>query len=454
MYVSLCVCACVCVHSQQQKPPSTPRLTPPVCLQVRNITKKISDLNEKLDTTSTLSEPRENSFLRYDYKHNDALRDIAKAVSHFGQISVSTTFPALSTAKVLPTIAHLRSAVKIHTVDYHGNPRMTGGDPLTVELKTDKGETVEAKVKDNDDGSYDVLFLPQKPGKLRLSVKIFSRPIKDSPFAIDVSEHINPIARFGSRGSGLDNFSQPVRLCVRAEDVIYVLDTGNSRIKVLSQNGDILRVIGPDGLESQSATGLALTPDGNLAVVNWRSRQVSVLTPEGEVVRQFTNPGLQEPTDLAVNSRGEIIVADASTSKIFIFDTSGNLTTTFGSRGDKDGQFKLISAVTVGKNDEIIIADHRIQVFSKDGKFSRRLIDSSKGQYGGLCVDSSGHILATKTEKGRSYIQILSGGGKVLYIVDSQEDRLKRPSGVAVMSDFRLVVADLGNDCVKKYRYK
>jgi tripartite motif-containing protein 2/3 len=64
---------------------------------VRNITKKISDLNEKLDTTSTLSEPRENSFLRYEYKHNDALREIAKAVGHFGHIAVSTTFPALST---------------------------------------------------------------------------------------------------------------------------------------------------------------------------------------------------------------------------------------------------------------------------------------------------------------------------------------------------------------------
>ena len=425
-----------------------------VCGQVRNITKKISDLNEKLDTTSTLSEPRENSFLRYDYKHNDALREIAKAVSHFGRISVSTTFPALSSAKVFPTTAHLRSSIRINTVDYHGNPRMTGGDPLEVELKTEKGDSVEHKIKDNEDGSYDVLFLPQKPGKLKLSITIFSRPIRDSPYTIDVLDHINPVARFGSRGSGRDNFSQPVRLCVGQEDTIYVLDTGNSRIKVLSQDGDFVRMIGPEGLENQSATGLALAPDGNLAVVNWRTKLVSVLTREGAVVRQFTNPGFQEPIDIVINSRGEIIVADAGASKIFIFDASDNLTTTFGSRGDKDGQFKLISALAVGKNDEILIADHRIQIFSKDGKFSRRLVDSGKGQYGGISVDSSGHILATKTEKGRSYVQILSGGGKPLYIVDSHEDKLKRPSGLAVMTDFRLVVADLGNDCVKKYRYK
>ncbi|XP_076451845.1 tripartite motif-containing protein 2-like [Babylonia areolata] len=423
-------------------------------VEVRNITKKISDLNEKLDTTSTLSEPRENSFLRYDYKHNDALRDIAKAVSHFGQISVSTTFPALSTAKVFPTTAHLRSSIRIFTVDYHGNPRMTGGDPITVDLRAENGDSVEAKIKDNEDGSYDILFLPQKPGKLKMCVNIFSRPIKDSPFAVDVSEHINPIARIGSRGSGRDNFCQPVRLCVGAEDVVYVLDTGNSRVKVMSQNGDFLRALGPEGLESQSATGLCMTPDGNLAVVNWRTRMVTVMTPEGDMLRQFTNPGFQEPIDVAVNSRGEVIVADAAASKIFIFDPSGTLTTTFGSRGDKDGQFKLIAALTVGKNDEILIADHRIQIFSKDGKFSRRLVDSGKGQYGGICVDGSSHILATKTEKGRSYVQVLSGGGKALYVLDSQADKLRRPSGLAPMSDFRLVVADLGNDCVKKFRYK
>ena len=32
-------------------------------VEVRNITKKISDLNCKLDTVSTLSEPRENSYI-------------------------------------------------------------------------------------------------------------------------------------------------------------------------------------------------------------------------------------------------------------------------------------------------------------------------------------------------------------------------------------------------------
>jgi tripartite motif-containing protein 2/3 len=52
------------------------------------------------------------------------------------------------------------------------------------------------------------------------------------------------------------------------------------------------------------------------------------------------------------------------------------------------------------------------------------------------------------------FSQLLSGGGKPLYVIDSHDDKLKRASGLAVMADFRLVVADLGNDCLKKFRYK
>ncbi|XP_005113065.2 tripartite motif-containing protein 2 [Aplysia californica] len=462
-------------------------------VEVRNITKKISDLNEKLDTTSTLSEPRENSFLHYEYKHNDALREVAKAISNFGNIRVSTTFPALTTAEAKRATAHLRCSVRIITTDYHGNLRTNGGDPVFVDIRNEKGDLVDSKVKDNDDGTYDVLYLPSKPGKLKMTANIFGRPIKNSPLSIEVSEHIDPVWRFGSRGTGQEQLNQPVRIAAGAEgDVVYVLDTGNSRIVVLGRDGSVLRHLGPAGVEQQSATGLSVMSSGQLVVINWRSKMVSVLSPEdGSLVRSFTTPGFVEPIDVAVNSRGEVVVADSGAKKIFKFDTSGNLVTTFGSHGDKDGQFKVISGLCVGKNDEILVADHRIQIFTKDGKYSRKLVDPGSGSYGGIAVDSAGNVLATKTEKssksdrnsgagpssssssssssakekgsgggggssggGRSFVHVFHSNGKLLYSIDSHSDRLRRPSGLAVLTDYRIVVADLGNNCVKKFYYK
>ncbi|XP_052234841.1 tripartite motif-containing protein 2-like isoform X2 [Dreissena polymorpha] len=426
-------------------------------VEVSNITKKISDLNEKLDSTSTLSEPRENSFLKYEFKHNSALNDITNALKCLGRIKVSTTFPALCSAKVGKAVTHLKSSVTISTVDYHGNPRTSGSDPVIADLRNDRGEPFEAKIKDRNDGSYDVQFVPPKSGSYKMCVAIFNRPIKGSPFVINVTDHNNPVMRFGSFGSGNDGFKQPLR--VIAGDTngnVFVLDTGNGRVKVMEASGGFVRHLGPDGFENQSGTGIAVAEDNQLVVVNWRTKHVSFISTqgEGEVLSKFTHECFVEPIDIAVNSKGEIIVADIGASKIFIFDRMGKLQTTFGNRGDKDGQFKNISAITVGRCDEILVADHRIQVFTKDGKFSRLVPNASKGEYCGIAVDQTGHILATRIEKGKGFVQVLNSSGKLVSCIDSFDDKLKRPSGLCVTKDHHLYVADLGNNCMKKYRYR
>lgn len=77
-----------------------------------------------------------------------------------------------------------------------------------------------------------------------------------------------------------------------------------------------------------------------------------------------------------------------------------------------------------------------------------------KGRYGGIAIDNEGRILASYTEKGRTVIQVLKlGGGTVLSEIDSHSSKLRRPSGIAVLPDKQLIVVDLGNDCIKKYRY-
>ena len=78
-----------------------------------------------------------------------------------------------------------------------------------------------------------------------------------------------------------------------------------------------------------------------------------------------------------------------------------------------------------------------------------------KGRYGGITADFAGHIIATKSEKGKQCIEVYSyADGALLFSIDSYDSKLKRPSGVATSSDYHLYVIDLGNDCLKKYRYK
>lgn len=78
-----------------------------------------------------------------------------------------------------------------------------------------------------------------------------------------------------------------------------------------------------------------------------------------------------------------------------------------------------------------------------------------KGRYGGIAVDSENRILASRTEpKSKNYVQLLSlTDDDPPYTIDSHDSKLKRPSGVAVTHDNHVVVVDLGNNCIKKYRY-
>lgn len=78
-----------------------------------------------------------------------------------------------------------------------------------------------------------------------------------------------------------------------------------------------------------------------------------------------------------------------------------------------------------------------------------------KGRYGGIVVDSENRVLLTRTEqKGKTYIHLLSLSDKTInQYIDSNETKLKRPSGLAVTEDHHVIAVDLGNNCVKKYRY-
>ncbi|CAH8529363.1 unnamed protein product [Dicrocoelium dendriticum] len=124
-------------------------------LDVRSISKAINYLNDKLDTVTSLMEPRENAFLRYQdcpapsgprrglrtarssversvrngsdspLEHSGAsggatLIDLARCLTAFGRILVSTTYPALCTAS-LPSqlVIHWTVKVVIRAVDYH-----------------------------------------------------------------------------------------------------------------------------------------------------------------------------------------------------------------------------------------------------------------------------------------------------------------------------------------------
>ncbi|XP_048519035.1 tripartite motif-containing protein 2 isoform X1 [Dendroctonus ponderosae] len=424
-------------------------------VEVRSITQKIEILSEKLDAAFSLGEPRENAFLTSDFAMNDSLDQIQQHLGVLGKVRTSTTFPSLCCAQIEDSvIAGIETCVTLTTVDYHGNARKTGGDPIRAEAlaPTAQEEPLAVRVHDCDDGTYRILFRPPTAGRYWLKIFVIDRPIKDTPIQLQASEHNNPVATYGSKGSGKDEFNQPVAVAVDEKDqLVYVLDTGNSRVKVLSAQLEFLKHVTNEALLGRSCTGLAISSRG-LLVVNWRSKAVTEITTDGETLRSFTHQTFQEPIDVAVErSYGHILVADNGISGVLVFDEEGKLLFQVGKRGT----FSMISSVAVGPTGEIFIADSRVQMFSPKGDFVGVVFDEGRVSLGGIVVDGEGRIVASRTEpKGRTFLQVLSAHDPAVnQHIDSHDSKLKRPAGCAVTGDLHVIVVDLGNNCIKKYRY-
>ena len=81
--------------------------------------------------------------------------------------------------------------------------------------------------------------------------------------------------------------------------------------------------------------------------------------------------GLKEPWGVAVNQKGEILVAERRGHCVSIFSPTGDKLESFSSQGSGPGKLLEPRGVMVDSNDNVLVTDvnHRIQKFSSKHKF-------------------------------------------------------------------------------------
>ncbi len=245
---------------------------------------------------------------------------------------------------------------------------------------------------------------------------------------------------------------------------IYVTDVSRQGVFVFDQlqgSVDIWDQLGKNE-RFESPIGIVLLPNGDLMVVDSQLAKVVHLSPEGKLVRTFGDGKLQRPTGIARDPvRRQIYVADTHAHDIKVFDENGQLLSTFGERGENEGQLNYPTYLAF-KNDKLYVTDSmnaRIQVFSAEGKylsnFGRRgLYIGNMPRPKGVALDSDNNIYVV--ESYYDYLLIYNNKGDFLLPIGGTGTEIGQfylPSGVWTDSKDRIYVSDMFNGRILILQY-
>lgn len=240
----------------------------------------------------------------------------------------------------------------------------------------------------------------------------------------------------------------------------------------------------------QSLSSSALTGGRS---TSFSGGEVSTLAGTGEP--GFSDGNASEakfngPTGLALDSSGNLYVADESNHRIRKINTEGTVTTLAGDGygGSTDGpgstaRFYFPSALALDTSRNIYVADsinNRIRKITPSGQVSTLagngiggLGDSSSGstnvkfwQPNGVAVDSGGNVYVGDSYNNRlryinryGYVTTLAGSGpfgsySTIKFADGDGSVAKfhSPQGVAVDSSGNVYIADRGNHRIRRYK--
>jgi hypothetical protein len=246
----------------------------------------------------------------------------------------------------------------------------------------------------------------------------------------DTGWHPPGTGTYGMVGLGDGEFYNPYDVAVDLAGYIYVVDTYSHRIQKFDSDGGFLGWIGLD----------------NFGFTGWHNPETGTRGVSGSGDGQF-----YQPRGVAVDSEGNVYVADASNHRIQKFDSFGVFlgwwgrdnggntgwhnpgSGTVGAYGTGDGQFRYPWGVGVDLDDDIYVADTQNQRFQK--------------------FDSSGALLGWWGMDNGYFTGWHPPGTGAYGILGTDDGEFWLPYDVAVDLDGNVYVVDSFNRRIQKFDF-
>ncbi len=246
-------------------------------------------------------------------------------------------------------------------------------------------------------------------------------------------------------------------------------DEAASELKSFSSFGGS----GSGGGALEKPVGVAVDSSGNVWVADTGHDRVQEFNSKGEFVREFGAEGkedgeFKEPRGIAVSAAGNVYVADDGNKRVQEFNSKGEFIRTIGSEGTGEGKFENLVGVAVDGEGHVWTLDRgspvyeggyvpRVEEFTAEGVFMKQFgkEGKEKGEFKepkGIAVDSKGDVWVSDT--GNERVQEFKSSGEWVRAFGAEgtgNGQFEKPIGLAFDSEGDLWVADSGNDRVQRF---
>ena len=311
----------------------------------------------------------------------------------------------------------------------------------------------------------------------------------------DVVTYAGTVGVQGLTNNGALNssFYWPSGVAVDVSDNIYIADRHNNLIRKIGTNGMSSTIAGTvlggnSNGPAQNASflgpqGIAVDTYGNIYIADTDnnlirkidvSGMVTTLAGSGKVGSENgvgDSASFNQPTGVAVDSKGNVYVAEYGGNLIRKITSDGTVSTFAGSSnfGTTDGQGILASffhpiGIAIDINDIIYVADEStglIRKINQEGLVSTFASSSyseySPYRFNGITVDHSGNIYID-TQSGQIFK--VSQSGLTTFLAGQTTETFKDgiganasfkiPEGIAINSNGDIIIADVYNDRIRK----
>jgi sugar lactone lactonase YvrE len=236
------------------------------------------------------------------------------------------------------------------------------------------------------------------------------------------------------------HFVRIIGLAMDDDDRLFVSDPALSHILVFNskhQATDVITegLVEPGCMAIDAENRLLYVADVNqdqVLVYDADSLKLKRRLGTGGQKHALTTPGdFARPGGLAVDSDGNLYVADTLNNRIEIFDGDGKFISTFGKAGDGPGYFSRPKGVAIDSDNHIWVVDgmqDRVQVFNQDTQLlisfgGHGLLPGMFQGLVGIYIDKQNRVFTSEIFPGR--VQ------QFRYVTDAEAERLRKEKEAA-----------------------